>query len=131
MLRKLLHAKIHRAVVTHCNLDYVGSITIDATLLGAVGMAPNEAVLVADCDNGNRFETYIFEGEPGSGVIGVNGAAAHLTAPGHRLIICCFAQLQADEIDRHQAKVVVVDEHNRIAQMLSYPSRLTEPQLSS
>lgn len=131
MLRRLLHSKIHRAVVTHCHLDYVGSITIDATLLRAVGMVPNEAVLVADCDNGNRFETYIFEGEADSGVIGVNGAAARLTAPGHRLIICCFAHLDEREIDRHEAKVVVVDELNRITQRLSYPSHLGEPQLTA
>jgi aspartate 1-decarboxylase len=90
-------------------------------------MRPNEAVLIADCDNANRFETYIFEGEPGSGVIGVNGAAARLTEPGHRLIICTFCQLDPDELDDHAARVVVVDRDNRIAQRLTYRSTLGQP----
>lgn len=130
MLRKVLMGKIHRASVTHCDVDYVGSITIDAELLVATGIRPNEAVLVADCDNGNRFETYVFEGEPGSGVIGVNGAAARLVEVGHKLIICAFAQVNHEELDRHEAKVVVVDDQNRIAQELRYPSYLREVELS-
>ncbi len=128
MLRKALLAKIHRATVTHCDLDYVGSITIDADLLRATGLRPNEAVLIADCDNGNRFETYIFEGEVGSGVVGINGAAAHLTAVGHKIIIMAFAQMTEQELDQHETKVVVADENNRIAQRLTYPSTLAEPQ---
>lgn len=127
MLRKFLLGKIHRAVVTHCDIDYVGSITIDADLLRATGIRPNESVLIADCDNGNRFETYVFEGEPGSGVIGVNGAAARLVEPGHRLIVCAWAHLDAAELDRHEARVVVVDADNRIVQRLTYPSTLGEP----
>jgi len=126
MLRKALYSKIHRAVVTHCDVSYVGSITIDAELLRATDIRPNESVLVADCENGNRFETYVFEGEPGSGVIGVNGAAARLVSPGDHLIVCAWAQMTADELDRHEAKVVVVDERNRIAQQLTYPSTLSE-----
>ncbi len=133
MLRKLLHAKIHRATVTHCDVDYVGSITIDAELLRATGLVPSESVLVADCDNGNRFETYVFEGGPGTGIIGVNGAAARLVEPGHKLIICAFAQIDQAELDTHQASVVVVDDHNRIAQRLTYDTRLAminpEPQI--
>ena len=128
MLRKTLYSKIHRAVVTHCDVDYVGSITIDADLLRATDMRPNEMVLVADCENGHRFETYVFEGEPGSGVIGVNGAAARLVSPGDHLIICAWAQMTTEELDRHGAKVVVVDERNRIAQQLTYPSTLSASQ---
>ena len=76
MLTKLLKAKVHRAVVTFTDLDYHGSITIDEEILEQCGLLPNEAVVVADCENGNRFETYIIPGEAGSGVIGINGAAA-------------------------------------------------------
>jgi len=126
MLRKVLYGKIHRARVTYGDVDYVGSITIDADLLRATGIRPNEAVLVANCDNGQRFETYVFEGEPGSGVIGVNGAAAHLVEIGHKLIICAFAQVDEADLDRHEAKVAIVDEHNRITQELRYPSALSE-----
>ena len=80
MLTRLLKAKIHRATVTFTDVNYHGSITIDSNLLRASGLYPNEAVTIADCDNGNRFETYIIPGEPGSGVIGINGAAARLSA---------------------------------------------------
>lgn len=128
MLRKTLYSKIHRAVVTHCDVDYVGSITIDADLLRATDIRPNEMVFVADCENGNRFETYVFEGEPGSGVIGVNGAAARLVSPGDHLIIWAWADMTEEELDRHEAKVVVVDEQNRIAQQLTYPSTLSASQ---
>lgn len=127
MLRKFLLGKIHRAVVTHCDVDYVGSITIDAELLRETGIRPSESVLVADCENGNRFETYVFEGEPGSGVIGVNGAAARLVEPGHHLIICAWGHFDERELERHEARVVVVDEQNRIAQRLTYPTTLNEP----
>jgi len=127
MFRKVLLAKIHRATVTHCDVDYVGSITIDADLLRATGIRPSECVLVADCENGNRFETYVFEGEAGSGVIGVNGAAARLVNRGDKLIICAFAQMTPEEMDRHEAKVVIVDEANHIAQRLSYSTHLREP----
>jgi aspartate 1-decarboxylase len=130
MLRKFLLGKIHRAVVTHCDVDYVGSITIDAELLRETGIRPSESVLIADCDNGNRFETYVFEGEPGSGVVGVNGAAARLVEPGHRIIICAWAHLDNAELDAHEARVVVVDDHNRIAQRLTYPATLGEPALT-
>lgn len=84
MLLKLLKAKIHRATVTFTDVNYHGSITIDADLLEASGMLPNEAVLISDCENGSRFETYIIPGPRGSGTIGINGAAARLTAVGHR-----------------------------------------------
>ena len=126
MLRTLMRAKIHRPRVTQCDLHYVGSVTIDADLLAAVDLRPNELVQVYDIDNGARFETYVIRGEPGSGVIGLNGAAARLVEIGHRLIIVAFAQFEPHEIDSHIAKVVVCDEQNRILERLDYASVLDE-----
>lgn len=120
MLTRLLKAKIHRATVTQTDADYHGSITIDTDLLKASGMLPNEAVLVADCENGNRFETYIIPGAPGSGVIGINGAAARLTAVGHRVIIMSFVWLNPAEITAHRAKVLVMGKQNKIAEALEH-----------
>src|SRR3569623_1231463 len=94
---KLLKAKIHRATVTQTDVNYHGSITIDADLLRASGLLPNEAVLVADCENGNRFETYVIAGEPGSGVIGINGAAARLSKVGHCVIVMSFVMATPQE----------------------------------
>lgn len=120
MLLKLLRAKIHRATVTMTDVNYHGSITIDTDLLKATGLLPNEAVLVADCENGNRFETYIIPGEAGSGVIGVNGAAARLTQVGHKVIIMSFAELTPEEARRHKAKVAIADEKNRAAEIVEH-----------
>ncbi len=120
MLREALFAKIHQAVVTACNPDYLGSVTIDPDLLDATGMVVNEKVLVADCQSGARFESYIFKGERGSGRIEVNGAAARLTAVGHRVLIMSFCQLAPDEFETHRPRVVICDEHNRIGQTLRY-----------
>lgn len=120
MLRELLFAKIHRAVVTDCNVRYMGSITIDPVLLDATGLVVNEKVLVADCDNGNRFETYIFLGERGSGQIIINGAAANLTAVGHRVLIMSFCQLTEQEMRSHRPRVVICDDRNRIAEQIEY-----------
>ncbi len=122
MLRKMLRGKIHRATVTMCDPDYVGSITIDADLLRAADIRPNEAVHVLDIDNGARFETYVIRGEPGSGVIGINGAAARLTAPGHKVIIVCYGLLESRHVDEHEARIVLADEHNRIAEERRYAS---------
>jgi aspartate 1-decarboxylase len=131
MQRKLLTSKLHRATVTRCDLDYVGSVTIDAELLHASGLRPNEAVWVLDLDNGQRFETYIILGDPGRGEIGINGAAAHLTEVGHRVIILAYGLFDPDEIDDHVATSVIVDEHNRVEQILRYPSRLEAAQPTS
>lgn len=120
MLTKLLKAKIHRATVTFTDVDYHGSITIDPLLLEASGMLVNEAVLIADCDNGNRFETYIIPGEPGSGVIGINGAAARLTAVGHKVIILTFGQFEPAEAAEHRSRVVLVDEKNRATEVIEH-----------
>lgn len=121
MLREYLFAKIHRCVVTRCDPDYMGSITIDPVLLDATGMAVNEKVLIADCDNGNRFETYIFEGERGSGVIGVNGAAANITGIGHHVLVMSFCQLTPEEAEQHRPKVVICNTDNTIAERIEYP----------
>jgi len=128
MLRKTLLSKIHRATITQCDVDYVGSITIDADLLRETGMRPNEAVMVLDIDNAARFETYIIRGEPGSGIIGINGAAAHLVEPGHKVIILNYG-LTDQPLDDHTATVVIADENNRVDQVLHYPSNLDEPAL--
>lgn len=124
MLRKFLLAKIHRATVTQCDPHYVGSITIDALLLEESGIRPNEAVHVLDVDNGARFETYVIKGPAGSGIIGVNGAAALLTQAGHRVIILAYGLGTGAELHDHQATVVLVDAGNRRTETLRYPSRL-------
>jgi aspartate 1-decarboxylase len=122
----MLFAKIHHAVVTECRPDYSGSITIDQDLLDATGMLVNEKVLVADCENGNRFETYIFAGERGSGRIGVNGAAANITGVGHRIIVISFCHLTRDELATHRPKVIVCDADNRVEQVIEYDAALPE-----
>jgi aspartate 1-decarboxylase len=110
----MLKSKIHRATVTRADLHYVGSITIDADLMDAADLLPGEQVAVVDVTNGARLETYIIEGERGSGVIGMNGAAAHLVHPGDLVIIISYAMLPDAEAKAYQPKVVFVDEANRI-----------------
>lgn len=127
MLKRVMRAKIHRATVTEADLDYVGSITIDQDLLDAVGILPNEAVVIADIDNGERLETYVFAGERGSGVIGINGAAARMVEVGHKVIIIAYGYGTDAELESHEAKVIVVDEDNRIDKRLSYPCHLPAP----
>ena len=114
MTRKMLRAKIHRATVTQADIDYEGSVTIDRDLLDATDLLPNEAVCIWDVTNGHRLETYAVEGERGSGVICVNGAAAHLVRPGDLVIIAAYTWLDEAEARAHKPKVVFVDEHNRI-----------------
>jgi aspartate 1-decarboxylase len=124
MLTRLLKSKIHRCTVTETNAMYHGSITIDTDLLRACGLLPNELVLVADCDNGNRFETYVIPGAPRSGVIGINGAAAMLTKPGNRLIVMSFVECERKEVAKHHAKVILVDDRNRLTEVIDHPSTL-------
>ena len=120
MIRKVLHSKIHQAVVTEANPDYQGSLTIDAELLEETGMRPNDAILVANCETGARFETYIFRGEPGSGAIGINGAAAHLASPGDRVIIIHWAHLDSEEYEDHVPRVLLMNADNTVKQVLTY-----------
>jgi aspartate 1-decarboxylase len=115
----MLRAKIHRATVTEANVDYEGSITIDRRLMDATDLLPNEAVCVWNVTNGNRFETYTVEGAPDSGVVCVNGAAAHLVSPGDLVIIAAFTWLDEDAARLHEPKVVFVDERNRIREKRS------------
>lgn len=124
MLTRVLKAKIHRATVTFTDVSYHGSITVDADLLRASGLIPNEAVIVADCDNGNRFETYVIVGEPGSGIIGVNGAAARLTQVGHKVIVMSFLLAEPEEIARHKSKVLIVNDANKVVESVEHPSTL-------
>jgi aspartate 1-decarboxylase len=124
MQLKLLKAKIHRATVTFTDVNYHGSITIDSDLLRASGLLPNEAVIVADCENGNRFETYIIPGEPGSGMIGINGAAARLTQVGHKVIVMSFVTCDAKEAAKHKSRVIIVNDENREIERVEHPSSL-------
>lgn len=119
MQRTLLKSKIHRATVTEANLAYEGSLTIDAHLMRAADILPYEMVHVFNVANGERFQTYAMEGEPGSGVICLNGAAARKGQVGDLLIIATFAVYEAEEARRHQPKIVLVDAHNRIREHLA------------
>jgi aspartate 1-decarboxylase len=110
----LLKGKIHRATVTQANVEYEGSISIDADLLRAADILPYEAVDVWDCTNGARLRTYALEAEAGSGEVCVNGAAAHLVKPGDVVIVAAFAQMDEAEARRHRARRVFVDARNRI-----------------
>ncbi|MEM1013403.1 MAG: aspartate 1-decarboxylase [Planctomycetota bacterium] len=123
MLTKLLKAKIHQATVTETQVDYPGSVAVDPLLLEASGILVNEAVLIADCENGNRFETYVIPGEPGSGVIGVKGAAAKLTAVGNKVILLAFRYYDAEELDTHESRVVLVDDQNTLTDVLTHKTK--------
>ena len=113
MLRSVLNSKIHRAVITQTDLYYVGSITIDKDLMDAVGFVEYEKVEIFDIQNGNRFETYVIVGERGSGIIGINGAAARLVHIGDEVIIVSYALLNPEEIASHKPKVIIVENENK------------------
>jgi aspartate 1-decarboxylase len=114
MLRQFLLGKIHRALVTRADVDYVGSITLDPLLMEAAGFLENEKVDIYDVTSGSRLATYVIPGVPGSGEVGVNGAAAHLVRAGDLIIIAAYGWLSETEADGHRPKVVFVDERNRI-----------------
>ena len=114
MLRSMLKSKIHRARVTEADLHYVGSVTIDRDLLHAVDILPNEKVLVVNLNNGARFETYAFEGAPGSGVVCMNGGCARHVQVGDTVIIFAFAWLTDAEAKSFKPKVVFVDDKNQV-----------------
>ncbi|MEE9606215.1 MAG: aspartate 1-decarboxylase [Myxococcota bacterium] len=113
VMRTMLKSKIHGATVTEANVEYEGSITIDSELLRAADLLPYERVDVYDCTNGSRLQTYVIEGEPGSGEICVNGAAAHLVKPGDRVILCSYVQVDDAQAPGWEAIRIFVDEANR------------------
>ena len=119
MMYKLLKSKVHRATVTEADLEYVGSLTMDEDVMDAAGIVAHECILVADLTNGSRHTTYAIPGPRGSGVMCVNGAAARLVNVGDRIIVMCFGYFSAEEAATHRPKIVLVDEHNRIAERLS------------
>jgi aspartate 1-decarboxylase len=114
MFRNMMKGKIHRATVTEANVDYVGSITLDADLMTAADILPNEKVQVVDVTNGARLETYAIPGAPGSGVCCLNGAAARLVREGDTVIVISYAQMTDAEARNYLPAVVFVDAHNRI-----------------
>ncbi|WP_431784118.1 aspartate 1-decarboxylase [Streptomyces chumphonensis] len=122
-LRTMLKSKIHRATVTRADLHYVGSLTIDSDLMRAADLLPGELIHVVDIDNGARLETYVIEGPAGSGVIGVNGAAARLVQPGDLVIVIGYAQLTEDELADHEPRIVFVDDKNQMVGTGDDPSR--------
>lgn len=120
--RTMLKSKIHRATVTQADLHYVGSLTIDKDLMDAADLLPGEQVAVVDVTNGARLETYVIEGERGTGVIGINGAAAHLVHPGDLVIIISYAQMDDELARRYRPRVVHVDGQNRIIDVDTDPA---------
>jgi len=122
MLRTMLKSKIHRATVTQADLHYVGSVTIDEDLMDAADLLPGEQVAIVDIDNGARLETYVIPGARGTGVIGVNGAAARLVHPGDLVILISYMQVDDAEARTLQPKVVHVDTENRIVALGADPA---------
>jgi len=114
MLRTMLKSKIHRATVTQADLHYVGSVTVDSDLLDAADLLPGEQVAIVDVTNGARLETYVIPGERGTGVIGINGAAAHLVHPGDLVILISYGQVDDETARSYRPRIVHVDAANRI-----------------
>lgn len=120
MILEMLKGKIHRATVVQAELDYVGSITVDTNLLEAAGICEYEKVQIVDVNNGSRFETYAIAGEPGSGMICLNGAAARCVSVGDKVIIMAYAGYTAEEAKNHKPSVVFVDDENKISRVTCY-----------
>jgi aspartate 1-decarboxylase len=122
----MMTSKIHRATVTQADLHYVGSVTVDRDLMEAADLLEGEQVAIVDITNGSRLETYVIPGERGSGVIGINGAAAHLVHPGDLVILIAYGQLDEAELLTYSPKVVFVDGENRIVELGSDPAHAPE-----
>jgi len=122
MLRTMLKSKIHRAVVTQADLHYVGSVTVDEDLMDAADLLAGERVAIVDITNGARLETYVIPGARGSGVIGINGAAAHLMAPGDLVILISYATMDETQARHYRPRVVFVDAANRIVEQGNDPA---------
>ncbi|MDX6633399.1 MAG: aspartate 1-decarboxylase [Solirubrobacterales bacterium] len=126
----MLKSKNHRATITDCDLDYVGSITIDPDLMEAADLVPHEQVHVWDLENGSRFVTYAIEGRRGSGDMQVNGAAAHLVRPGDKIIVASFAIYDEQEVAEREPSVVHVDVDNRAVRIDNDPGILLSDRLT-
>lgn len=122
MKRTMFKSKIHRATVTQADLHYVGSVTVDSDLLDAADILPGELVHIVDVTNGARLETYTIAGERGSGVIGINGAAAHLITPGDTVILISYAEMETAEARAYTPAVVHVNEKNEMIQLGTDPA---------
>jgi len=122
VMRIMMKSKIHRATVTQADLHYVGSVTIDADLLDAAELLEGEQVAIVDNTNGARIETYVIPGPRGTGVIGINGAAAHLVHPGDLVIIMSYALMDEAEARAMKPRVVHVDERNRVVKIGNDPA---------
>ncbi|WP_082506865.1 aspartate 1-decarboxylase [Arthrobacter sp. Leaf337] len=122
MNRKMLKSKIHGATVTEANLHYVGSVTVDLNLLDAADILPGELVAILDITNGARLETYVIAGERGSGVLGINGAAAHLVHTGDTVVLITYAEMTTDEAKAYRPAVVYVNDRNSVIQVATDPS---------
>ena len=120
MTLEMLKSKIHRATVTQSALDYIGSITVDETLMEAAGLTEYEKVEIADVDNGARFSSYVICGEANSGIICLNGAAARMVSTGDKVIIMSYAQMTPEEIKENPPKVVFVNDDNTISRITRY-----------
>ena len=130
MILTMLKGKIHRATLTGADINYNGSITIDPVLLEAAGILEHEQVDVLDITNGARLTTYAIKSKkPGSGEITINGAAAHLVKPGHLIIVCAYCQLKPKQAQKHQPKVVLVNDKNQVAtkDTASRPGKVVVP----
>ena len=123
MLRTMMKSKIHRATVTQADLHYVGSVTVDRDLMEAADLLEGEQVAIVDITNGARLETYVIPGERGSGVIGINGAAAHLVHTGDLVILISYAQMDEAELRAYRPRVVFVDPRNQILDSADDPGR--------
>ena len=126
MFRTMMKSKIHRATVTHADLHYVGSVTVDQDLMDAADLLEGEQVCIVDIDNGNRLETYVIAGERGSGVIGINGAAARLVSPGDLVILIAYGMLSDADARTYTPSVVFVDEHNRVLDVGEEPGQVPD-----
>ncbi|MBJ8345968.1 aspartate 1-decarboxylase [Antrihabitans sp. YC2-6] len=126
MFRTMMKSKIHRATVTHADLHYVGSVTVDRELMEAADLIEGEQVCIVDITNGARLETYVITGEPGSGVIGINGAAAHLVNPGDLVILIAYGVMNEQECRDYKPRVVFVDEANKPVELGSDPAYAPE-----
>ena len=125
MFKTMMNGKIHRATVTQADLNYVGSITIDEDIMDAVGIEANEKVAIVNNNNGARFETYVIKGARGSGVVCLNGAAARMVQQGDIVIIMSYVLVDAEEAKNHVPKVAIMDENNRIKEMINYEPEAT------